>query len=181
MPGSGKSVVTMHLQAQGLKRIYFGDLVLKEVEARGLHLIPDNERLVREDLRRVHGMAAMAVLSLPVIEKALQEGPVVIDGLYSFTEYKFLREKLGDSLVVLAIASTRALRYERLSCRPVRPLTPMEAEKRDLAEIEHIEKGGPIAIADYTVLNDGVPETLLMAIDTLLPLMMDEGIIRKVS
>ncbi|CAK0751565.1 conserved hypothetical protein [Gammaproteobacteria bacterium] len=168
MPGSGKSVVTMHLQARGLTRIYFGDLVLKEVEARGLHLTPDNERLVREDLRRHHGMAAMAILSLPAIRAALSEGPVVIDGLYSFTEYKVLRGELGDNLIVLAVASSRALRYDRLTRRPVRPLTPVEAEARDMAEIERIEKGGPIAIADYTVVNDGTPEALLVAVDKLL-------------
>lgn len=172
MPGSGKSVVTTHLQAQGLKRIYFGDLVLKGVEARGLPLTPDNERLVREDLRHLHGMAAMAILSLPEIRVALLDSPVVIDGLYSFSEYKILREELGDNLIVLAVATSRALRYKRLAQRPVRPLTPTEAEKRDMAEIERIEKGGPIAIADYTVLNDGTEETLLAAVDSLLQVIL---------
>lgn len=169
MAGSGKSVVTMHLQSKGLKRIYFGDLVLKEVEARGLHLSSDNERLVREDLRCIHGMAAMAILSLPLIRSATHDSQVVIDGLYSFAEYRCLREELGDNLVVLAVASTRALRYDRLARRAIRPLTPAEAEERDMAEIEHIEKGGPIAIADYTLVNDGSPEALLAAVDALLP------------
>ncbi|CAK0743566.1 conserved hypothetical protein [Gammaproteobacteria bacterium] len=168
MPGSGKSVVTTYLQARGWKRIYFGDLVLKGVEASGLPLTPENERLVREDLRRSHGMAAMAILSLPEIRAALVEGPVVIDGLYSFSEYKVLRGELGDNLIVLAVATARTLRYQRLTQRPVRPLTPVEAEARDIAEIERIEKGGPIAIADYTVINNGTAETLLATVDNLL-------------
>ena len=151
-----------------MERIYFGDRVIKGVEARGLPLTPENERTVREDLRRVHGMAAMAILSLPLIRVALERIPVVIDGLYSFAEYKLLREELGDNLIVLAVASARALRYERLAQRVERPLTPAEAESRDMAEIEYIEKGGPIAMADYTVINDGDPASLLAAVDGLL-------------
>ncbi len=168
MAGSGKSVVTSHLQTRGMERIYFGDLVLRGVEERNLPLTSGNERLVREDMRRAHGMAAMAMLSLPLIRKALESGPVVIDGLYSFAEYKLLRKELGDDLVVLAVACSRSLRYERLAERPVRPLTADEAESRDMAEIENIEKGGPIALADHTVLNDGDTASLLAAVDELL-------------
>jgi dephospho-CoA kinase len=36
----------------------------------------------------------------------------------------------------------------------MRPLTPDEAKKRDYSEIENIEKGGPIAMADYTIINE---------------------------
>ncbi|CAK0774830.1 conserved hypothetical protein [Gammaproteobacteria bacterium] len=166
MPGSGKSVVTEYLQKQGFQRIYFGDRVLNEVKTRGLVLSPENERLVREEMRREHGMAIMAMLSLPVIRSA--QGKVVIDGLYSFSEYRLLRQELGKDLVLIAVVATRVLRYSRLSTRPVRPLTPMQAEERDLAEIEHLEKGGPIAIADYTLLNNGSQKELLNAVDDLL-------------
>jgi hypothetical protein len=38
--------------------------------------------------------------------------------------------------------------------RPVRPLTPFESHSRDFAEIENLNKGGPIAIADYLIKND---------------------------
>ena len=166
MPGSGKSVVTEYLQKRGFQRIYFGDRVLNEVKARGLVLSPENERLVREEMRREQGMAVMAVLSLPVIRSA--QGKVVIDGLYSFSEYRLLRQELGEDLVLIAVVATRALRYSRLSTRPIRPLTSTQAEERDLAEIEHLEKGGPIAIADYTLLNNGSQEDLLSAVDDLL-------------
>jgi dephospho-CoA kinase len=45
-------------------------------------------------------------------------------------------------------------RYRRLGGRKIRPLTPEEAAGRDRAEIENLNKGGPIALADFTVLND---------------------------
>lgn len=38
--------------------------------------------------------------------------------------------------------------------RPERPMTPQEVDARDWEEIETIEKGGPIAIADYFVHNE---------------------------
>ena len=33
-------------------------------------------------------------------------------------------------------------------------LTPKQANERDHAEIENLEKGGPIAMADYTIVNE---------------------------
>ncbi len=36
-----------------------------------------------------------------------------------------------------------------------RPFSEKEAKERDFAEIENIEKGGPIAMADFTIINTG--------------------------
>jgi dephospho-CoA kinase len=91
----------------------------------------------------------------------------VIDGLYSFSEYKTLHREIGAEMVVIAITSPRELRYQRLTNRPERPLNEDEALRRDFQEIETLEKGGPIAIADYTLVNDGEPEELLAALDAL--------------
>jgi dephospho-CoA kinase len=44
--------------------------------------------------------------------------------------------------------------------REIRPLTLSEAISRDISEIENIEKGGPIAFADYMVINDGTIKEL---------------------
>jgi hypothetical protein len=45
-----------------------------------------------------------------------------------------------------------------LQNRVVRPLEPDEARKRDFAELEKLNKGGPIAIADRLILNEGNKE-----------------------
>lgn len=128
---------------------------MEELERRGLEVNESNEKKVREALREEHGMAAFAKLNLDKIESALEKSNVIVDGLYSWAEYKVLKEKFDDRLNVLAIFTPRAVRYERLGVRDVRPLTPAEAQARDFAEIENIEKGGPIAMADFTVINDG--------------------------
>lgn len=169
MPGSGKTVCAKHLESLGYFQLRFGGVVEGEVRDRGWTVNPENERIVREELRGKHGMEAMAIISLPKLKSALEtHSHIVIDGLYSFSEYKVLKEELGVPMVVVAIVATRQLRYERLSARPIRPLTFEEAERRDIQEIETLEKGGPIAIADYTLLNDDTPDALLNNLDDLL-------------
>jgi dephospho-CoA kinase len=141
---------------------------MRELAARGLPINESNEKAVREELRVTHGMAAFAKMSIPEISEALGAGPLLIDGVYSWAEYKYLKERFREQMNVLAIFTTRALRYARLSPRPERPLTAKEAEQRDVAEIENVEKGGPIAMADYTIVNDGTEEDLLAEVDRLL-------------
>ncbi len=168
MAGSGKSSVARHLERRGWRTIRFGEITMREVEARGLPINEPNEKAVREELRATHGMAAYARLSLPDITEALVSGPLLIDGLYSWAEYRYLKDRFGRRMHVVAIFTTRARRYARLSRRTERPLTAEEAEQRDFAEIENLEKGGPIAIADYTILNDGTEEDLLAEVDRVL-------------
>ena len=127
---------------------------MKELAARGLEKNEPNERMVREELRRVHGPAAFAKLLLPEIREKAEKNPVCLDGLYSWSELKVLREAFGEGLTVLAIVTERKKRYERISKREIRPLTPVEAQSRDTAEIENMEKGGPIAMADLFLFND---------------------------
>lgn len=168
MPGAGKTLCAHHLQERGFAHFRFGKIVVDEVQRRGLEINPANEALVREELRAQEGMNAIARRALPHLKTALENHrSLVIDGLYGFGEYKLLHEELGAAMVVVAIVSSRPLRYARLAERQERPLTPLEAEERDHREIEFLEKGGPIAIADYTLLNTTTPQALLDALDAL--------------
>ncbi|MGQ9887941.1 MAG: AAA family ATPase [Aggregatilineales bacterium] len=168
MPGAGKTLCAQHLQGRGFAQFRFGSIVVDEVARRGWPITPENERLVREEFRASEGMDAIARRALPHLRAALaQRRSLVIDGLYGFSEYKTLRAELDAAMVVVAVVSQRRLRYARLAARPERPLTPEEAQRRDYQEIETLEKGGPIAIADYTLLNDTTPADLLAALDAL--------------
>ncbi len=169
MPGAGKTLCAKHLEDRGFYQFRFGSIIVDEVQNRGWEVNPENERIVREEFRKNEGMDAIAKRALPRLQTALQERDcIIIDGLYSFSEYKTLRAELGEDMVVVAITAPRHLRYHRLSVRDVRPLTAAEAEERDYQEIENIEKGGPIAIADYTLVNEGSAEALLQRLDHLL-------------
>jgi dephospho-CoA kinase len=167
MCGSGKSSVAAHLKGQGWPVVRFGDITMRELERRGLPISEANERRIREELRAEHGMDAYAKKLLPIIREYLGRGPLVLDGLYSWSEYKYLLANLRENLVVVAVAAPRALRYERLAGRPERPLSAEEALSRDIAEIEGLEKGGPIAMADYTLLNTDTIEELEAAVDRI--------------
>ena len=169
MAGAGKTLCAQHLKDSGFFTLRFGGVVVDEVQRRGWTVNAENERIVREQLRAQHGMSAMARLTLPKLKSALAEHQyIVIDGLYSFSEYKYLLQHLGAPLILLAIVAPRHLRYRRLWARLVRPLTTAEAIERDMLEIERLEKGGPIAIADYTLINDASPDLLLKQLNCLL-------------
>lgn len=155
MCGSGKSIASDYLEAScGYKKVYFGGVTMEVLKEKGLDITPENEKMIREKLREEHGMGAYAKLLLPRIINYSSECPTVLDGLYSWDEYKILKDELKDNITVIAIITKKELRYARLSKREVRPLTREEAEKRDVAEIENLAKGGPIAFADYYISND---------------------------
>jgi len=157
MCGSGKSSAARFFNAvYGWPIVYLGQVTMDEVKRRGLQVSEKNERLVREDLRNIHGKGAYAILTLPKINEVQANSPdttVVLDGLYSWSEYEQFRDNL-PGLILVAIVSPKRVRYERLSSRLLRPLSKSEAATRDEAEIVFSEKGGPIAIADYFINND---------------------------
>jgi dephospho-CoA kinase len=154
MTGSGKSEVARFFSNKGFTTVRFGDITDEAVKAKGLPLTEENERPVREGLRKEHGMAAYAKLSIPRIDTALQRTNVVVDGLYSWEEYLVLKEKYGGQFYIVAVWASPADRYRRLGSRKIRPLTPDQARSRDYAEIQNMNKGGPICMADFTILND---------------------------
>jgi len=159
MAGAGKSEVARIFAENGFALIRFGDVTDDEVRRRGLELNEANERLVRESLRAEHGMDAFARLNRPRID-AVRDSSVVIDGLYSWEEYLFLKDCYGDDLRQVAVWASTATRHARLTGRGVRGLTGTAAAARDRAEIENSNKGGPIAIADYIIVNESSLEEM---------------------
>lgn len=155
MAGAGKTEAAHVFGENGFTTVRFGDITDDEIKKRGLVINEENERAVREALRQEHGMAAYAVLNRPRIDSALRLGPVAIDGLYSWEEYCSLKDYYEENLAVVAILASPYIRHLRLSLRVVRPLSPEEALKRDRAEVENLNKGGPIAMADYNIINEG--------------------------
>jgi dephospho-CoA kinase len=160
MTGAGKSEVARVFEEHGFRRVRFGDITDEELNSRGLEPNEENERTIREELRKNYGMAAYAKLSLPKIDSWLRSSNIVVDGLYSWEEYTLLKDRYGEKLSVLAVWSSPATRHARLARRAKRPLTPEEAASRDKSEIENINKGGPIAMADFAILNEDSLEKL---------------------
>ena len=156
MSGSGKSIVTDYLEKEGWHKVYFGGITYKLMQEEGIERTEDgkSEKEFRENLRKKHGPACYAILSEEEIRNSLEKTNVVIDGLYSWSEYKFLIDKFPN-LKLVAVVVDKQVRYDRVANRPERPFKEEDIIYRDLSEIENIEKGGPIAYADYYILNNG--------------------------
>ncbi|MBR2966231.1 MAG: AAA family ATPase [Clostridia bacterium] len=168
MCGSGKSVFCGYFTQLGWESVYFGGVTVNQLKAQGIPVNEANERKVRDDLRARLGKGAFAEVLKEEILQKLQKSNVVLDGLYSWSEYVILKQLLGDNLVVVAVVTDSRIRKQRLATRTVRPLTAEQVDGRDIAEIENSEKGGPIAKADYYVLNNGTEEQLKQQFDQFL-------------
>ncbi len=141
---------------------------MDELKNQGLEVNEVNERKIREGLREKYGMAAMAIKSLPKIKEILATSDhVLVESLYSWEEYLILQEEFGDNFKILAVYSSPATRYARLQHRPTRPLTAAEARSRDYSQIANLHQAGPIAIADYTVINEGAMKELYEQIEKI--------------
>jgi dephospho-CoA kinase len=171
MAGAGKSEVSRVFERNGFTLIRFGDVTDEEIRKRGLELNEENEHQIRLLLRKEHGMEAYAKLNLARIDSALKHTDVVIDGLYSWEEYTFLKEHYRDGFFVVAVWSSPKTRHARLATRSNRSLTPKEAVGRDKEEIEDINKGGPIAMADFTIVNESSREELVKEAERIVSLL----------
>ncbi len=172
MSGSGKGTCTSYISEKyGVPVVHFGNMVYEEVQRRGLDNVKD-EQFVREDMRKQDGPAVLAKHVARKAQDEIEKGAtgIVLDGLYSWSEYKYLRSVFGDRLTTIAVVAPRTVRYQRVANRKDshRQYTVQQVEERDIAEIENLEKGGPIAFADYTLTNGAAPEDLLEQVDGVL-------------
>lgn len=167
LPGSGKTEVINYLMEKyKWPKVYFGDVTFDEMKARGLDINEKNERLVREDLRKQFGPLHYAKKVIEKI-KNIETQIILVESLYSWEEYLEFKKEFGNSFKVLAVYSSPQTRISRLSNRPNRPLTEAEVISRDYSQIENLHQGGPIARADFTVINEGGMADLLKQVDQI--------------
>ena len=168
MCGSGKSVLCKYFTDLGWDSVYFGGVAVSQLVRNNIPVNEANEREIRERLRRELGMGAFAIILKDEITDKLSRRNVVLDGLYSWSEYLILKELLGEDLILLAVVTNSEIRKSRLARRAVRPLSAEMVDSRDVAEIENSEKGGPIAKADYYIINNGSEAELKEQFDSFM-------------
>ncbi len=171
LTGSGKSAAVDYVTEKNYPKVYFGGILYEAMKEAGL--TPGDwavENPFREEIRRKEGKDFVVKRAVAQIRNLIAAGQhrIVADGIYSWTEYKIMKHEFPGELDVIAITTPRHMRYHRLTTRPDRPLTESEAQTRDWAEIENIEKGGPIAMADHFIMNDGDLDNLYKQIDDIL-------------
>jgi len=164
MSGSGKSVVVDYLTEKGFPKVHFGGMIYKEMEKRGIERTEDgvSERDFREMIRETEGKDWVVRQVIEEVKDLIQAGQkrIILDGVYSWTEYKILKHEFPGCLTFMAVVVDKKIRYARVAERPGRSFDAAAIRERDRSEIENLEKGGPIAAADYYVLNNGTVEEM---------------------
>lgn len=170
LPGAGVSTAVKYLGEKQYPAVRFGTVVLEAMKAAGAEDTAENEQTFRENLRTEKGPEAIVNQIIPEIHGIAGAGQhrIVIDGLYAWSEYKALKHEFPGELITVGIMTQKVLRHRRLVNRLEKPMTDADASARDWEEIEKLEKGGPIAIADYYISNSGSREELQSRIDDLL-------------
>ena len=170
LAGSGKSTATNYLKQKGYPSVYFGGVVMKALKDENLEITPANEKMMRTKLRENFGKDIIVNKIIEQIQNLIKSGQkrIIADGLYTWTEYKILKKHFPTELKVIALVPPKNLRHKRISSRPERAMTLAEINDRDLNEIEVLEKGGPIAIADYFIVNKNSNLRTRLKIDKIL-------------
>ncbi len=172
MSGSGKSVVVDYLTDKGYPKVYFGGMIYKEMEKRGIERTEDgeSEKQFREMIRETEGKDWVVRQVIAEAKDLIMAGQkrIILDGVYSWTEYKALKHEFPGCLAFVAVVVDKKLRYERVAKRPGRSFDTAAIQERDRSEIEDLEKGGPIVAADYYILNNGSVEDLTGRVDEIL-------------
>ena len=157
LSGAGKTAAVDYLTDKGYPKVYFGGVIYEAMKEAGL--TPGDwpvENKFRKEIREREGNDFVIKRIVKQLHHLIGAGQhrIIADGLYSWTEYRILKHEFPGELTVVAVVAPKHLRHHRLSIRPERPLNSQEANDRDWHEIEDIEKGGPIAIADHTIINN---------------------------
>jgi len=167
--GAGKTEITEYVMKKtGWPKVYFGDATFDEMKKEGLEINEVNERKTREGIRAKFGMGGYAILNIPRVKGFFKNSSVVVESLYSWEEYLEMKKEFGDVFKVLAVFASPDIRAERMANRSYRPLTKEEFFSRDYAQIENSHQAGPVARADFMVLNEGTLEELHKQIDEII-------------
>ena len=75
---------------------------------------------------------------------------------------------LGDEFLVLAVHASPRVREQRLASRKVRALSPEETRSRTWSQIENLHQAGPIAVADFHLVNEGSLADLRASVSAVL-------------
>ena len=170
LAGSGKSSAVEHLTERGYPKVYFGGIIYKAMAKAGIEVTWESQKTFREEIREREGKDFVVKRVIREVHDLIEAGQrrIVLDGLYTWSEYKILKKEFPGEVTVVAVVTPKHLRYARMAKRPERLMTSQEVDERDWSEIENLEKGGPIAIADYFIHNDGSIEKLHQQIDGVL-------------
>ncbi len=170
LTGSGKTSAAEYISQKNIPKISFGDTIRRAMFNAGIEQTEDNERDFVLHLINKGQTRFATEQTIPQIHDLINSGQrrIVTDGSATLDEHKALLSEFPGNTTTIALVAPKNLRHRRLTDRPRHPLTAAAARSRDWAETEYESKAGPIALADYYIINDGTPEILHQKLDAIL-------------
>jgi dephospho-CoA kinase len=152
LPLSGKTTVADKLKEEGFHKVDMGDVVREEMKQRGMPAEETGEFV--SALRDENGMDAIAQLTLPYVEEALQDNEkVVISGMRGWMEKECFEDNLSEELEIIGVWASRETRRSRERERGREEDKVSEIKERDEREIGH-GAAKLIALADRLIVNE---------------------------
>lgn len=167
--GSGKGTVVDYLVEQyGFVHYSSRAIILEHIHARSLPDTRAQMRLTANELRAEYGNDFLVTQAL---ERMQREGvkKAIIESIRATAEAETLTSFGG---ILLAVDADQKLRYERVQARRSETdkvsfaqfIAHEELEKND-PDPHGMQKGKVIAMANYTIMNNGTMEELHKAVD----------------
>jgi len=170
--GAGKGTIVDYLvKNKGFKHFSARDLIVEEINKRGLENIRDNMVLVANDLRQKYGSAYVAD---ELYRRALvSQNNCVIESLRTVGEIELLRKK--GKFVLLAVDADPKTRYQRILERKT-TTDDISFEKFLADEAKEMDSDDPnkqnlkkcIEMADFVIDNNGTLDELNSKIEEIL-------------
>lgn len=170
--GAGKGTVVNYLvEKKGFVHISARELLIAEIEKRGLPIDRNHMRIVANDLRREHGNDYIAHFALGRAA-ALEAENVVIESIRAVAEAETLKK---SGAILLAVDADQSIRYERVQERRSESdqVSFEEFVRHELLEMNDpdpngMQKAAVIAMADYTILNNGTMQEVYAQVEEVL-------------
>lgn len=170
--GAGKGAVVEYLvKEKNFTHFSSRALITEEIARRSLPNDREHLRLVANDLRRQYGNDYMVTESFRRMESQGVTNAVV-ESIRTLAETETLQTHGG---VLVAVDANQQLRYERITGRgeDTDRVTFEEFVKQEALEMNDpdpngMQKAKVMALADYTIFNEGTLEELYIQIDIML-------------
>ncbi|MBI4159935.1 AAA family ATPase [Candidatus Wolfebacteria bacterium] len=167
-PSSGKDTVAEYLHTKGFAYISSSDRIRQDMRAVGIETTRENMNTFSIEMRRQRGFG------YPADEIAREvSNNSIISGFRNTAEIKLFKDTFGDRFILIALDVPQSIRFERAKERgrigdDVSLEQFRHIEEKERAGSNFHEVGRVIAMADYTIQNDGAKENLFVKIEEIL-------------
>jgi dephospho-CoA kinase len=170
--GAGKGTVVDYLvKEKGFTHYSSRELIVAEIEKRGLEVKRENMRIVANSMREQMGNDVIVQVALADMKEKKIEN-AVIESIRALSEAYTLKKNGG---ILLAVDADQLVRYERIIARQsfsdqvsFESFVSQEALEMADHDPNGMQKAKVIEMADHTIFNDGNMVELIASIETFL-------------